>query len=589
MYYNILIIEDSKLVSKILEKKFTAAQQTCSVTRTFLEASDLLKVEKFDFIILDLNLPDAYGEELLDSVQKLSDAKIFVLTIEKDLELREALYKDGILDYLVKDKYFDNSVASMLKVMRQIEMNKEINILFIDDSRFMREQIKKILLIRNYNVFTAENVSIGFELINKHDINLIILDMELPDGNGIDVLRELKFNPKYENVPVLILSGTTAQETVRECLKLGAYDVIKKPFNIEEFTLKVDLGVSLERKTTLLQNDKKEIISELNERNLLTQEYQDAINKSNILVRVDVAYKITEVNEKFCEISGYSISECIDKTYLELSKISDITYKHILEETATGNIWTGKITNKRKSGEIYYTETTIMPILDINNKIIEYLWMSSDITEIMSFHYEIEDTQKEMIYKMGEIAESRSEETGFHVRRVAECCKQLALLYGLEDDSAYILYYASPMHDIGKVAIPDNILKKPEKLTSYEWKVMKTHTTIGYYLFKEAKRPILQAAAIVAHEHHEKYDGSGYPLGLKGDKIHIYARILAIADVFDALLSVRVYKKAWNIDDVKTLFQNEKGKHFDPKITQIFLDNFDQFIAIRDKYPDVLE
>ena len=588
MYYNILIIEDSKLVSKILEKKFTAAQQTCSVTRTFLEASDLLKVEKFDFIILDLNLPDAYGEELVDSIQKLSDAKIFVLTVEKDLELREALYKDGILDYLVKDKYFDNSVASMLKTMQQLEVNKEVNILSIDDSRFMREQIKKILQIRNYNVFTAENVSIGFELINKHDINLIVLDMELSDRNGIDVLRELKFNKKYEHIPILILSGTAIQETVRECLKLGAFDFIKKPFNIEEFTLKVDLGVSFEKKTTTLQRDKNRIVDDLNERNLIAQEYQEAINKSNILVKIDTQCKITDVNEKFYEISGYTKEECIGKTYMDLCNISKTVYTEACNEAKKGNTWTGKITNKKKNGTLYHTETTVMPVLDTNNKIIEYLWMSSDITEIMSFHFEIEDTQKEMIYKMGEIAESRSEETGNHIKRVAECCKELALLYGLEENEAYRLYYASPMHDIGKVAISDEILKKPSKLTKDEWKIMQTHSSIGYYLFKNSKRPILQAAAIVAHEHHEKYDGSGYPLGLKGKDIHIYGRIIAIADVFDALLSPRVYKNAWGLQETKEYFEQNKGKHFDPILTQIFLDNFDKFVMLRNRYKDVI-
>ena len=145
---------------------------------------------------------------------------------------------------------------------------------------------------------------------------------------------------------------------------------------------------------------------------------------------------------------------------------------------------------------------------------------------------------------------------------------------------------ASPMHDIGKVAIPDNILKKPAQLTDIEFKIMKTHTEIGYGLLKGSNREVLNAAAIVAYEHHEKYDGSGYPRGLKGDDIHIYGRITAIADVFDALGSERCYKKAWKDEKIFQLLEEERGKHFDPKLIDLFLENKNKFLKIRDKYTD---
>ena len=208
------------------------------------------------------------------------------------------------------------------------------------------------------------------------------------------------------------------------------------------------------------------------------------------------------------------------------------------------------------------------------------------IQEDREIKKEIEYTQKEIILTMGTIGESRSKETGNHVRRVAEYSYLLAKLYGLKDEEAVLLKEASPMHDIGKIAIPDEILKKPTKLTDKEFEIMKTHTSLGYEMLKHSNRPILKAAAIVAYEHHEKYNGKGYPRGLKGDEIHIYGAITAIADVFDALGSDRVYKKAWSDEKILEFFKKEAGEHFDPRLVKLFLDNFNRFTEIRDKLED---
>ena len=136
------------------------------------------------------------------------------------------------------------------------------------------------------------------------------------------------------------------------------------------------------------------------------------------------------------------------------------------------------------------------------------------------------------------------------------------------------------MHDVGKIATPDQILLKPGKLTDQEMEIMRQHTQIGYDILKGSERPILKAAAIISHQHHEKYNGSGYPRKMVGEEIHVYARIVALADVFDALIHRRCYKGAWPIDDVISLIVSEKGKHFDPKLVDILVNNLDQFIDI---------
>lgn len=199
---------------------------------------------------------------------------------------------------------------------------------------------------------------------------------------------------------------------------------------------------------------------------------------------------------------------------------------------------------------------------------------------------EIEKTQAELIFTLGEVVEVRSEETGNHVRRVAEYCKILALEMGIEEKEAEMLRVASPMHDLGKIGIPDNILHKSGPLTDEEFVVMKRHTTNGYEMLKNSKRSLLKMASVVALEHHEYYDGNGYPRGLSGDDIHIYGRIMAICDVFDALTSDRIYRRAWSLEKVLDYIKERIGTQFDPKIAKVFFEHLDTIIEIKNKYSD---
>lgn len=199
---------------------------------------------------------------------------------------------------------------------------------------------------------------------------------------------------------------------------------------------------------------------------------------------------------------------------------------------------------------------------------------------------ELEESQKEIIFTISEIAEQRSNETGKHVKRVAMYSRLLAKVSGLSQKEVENIYIASPMHDIGKMAIPDNILKKPGKLTDDEMEVMKSHAHIGFDMLKSSKRDILKMSATIANEHHEKYDGNGYPRGLIGEDINIYARIVALADVFDALGSSRVYKDKWDMDSIVEFIKEERGKHFDPKIVDLFFENFDEILKIHEENQD---
>ncbi|MEE9307331.1 MAG: HD domain-containing phosphohydrolase [Spirochaetia bacterium] len=199
---------------------------------------------------------------------------------------------------------------------------------------------------------------------------------------------------------------------------------------------------------------------------------------------------------------------------------------------------------------------------------------------------EIEATQREIIFTLAETGEMRSRETGYHVKRVAEFSRLFAVKYGMNEEEAELIKLSAPMHDIGKIAIPDSILLKPGKLTPEEWEIMQSHASLGYEMLKHSDRRLLKSAAIIANEHHEKWNGEGYPNGKKGEDIHIYGRITAMSDVFDALGNARVYKPAWELDRIVKLFKEEKGHQFDPKLVKVFLDGLDDFVKIKETYKD---
>ena len=199
---------------------------------------------------------------------------------------------------------------------------------------------------------------------------------------------------------------------------------------------------------------------------------------------------------------------------------------------------------------------------------------------------EIVDTQREVITTLGEVVESRSHETANHTRRVGAMAEVLGELAGLDEISTELLFHASPMHDVGKIGIPDRILNKPGKLTPDEYKLMQTHAIIGYNILKGSKREILKAAAVIARDHHEYWDGNGYPHRKAGEDIHIYGRITALVDVFDALAHDRIYRKAMSQEKYLGIIREGRGTHFEPRLVDLFLDNLDRFLAIGKRHAD---
>lgn len=269
------------------------------------------------------------------------------------------------------------------------------------------------------------------------------------------------------------------------------------------------------------------------------------------------------------EMDGYEVCRLIKSTSVKLSKIP------IIFLTAVTDI--EGVSKGFEVGGVDYLTKPFRP-KELLARIQTHLKLR--------FYEEqkLEQTELELVYMMSTIADKHCEETHGHVERVAEYSKLIARLLGYGEEQAELIKKASAMHDIGKVTTPDHILHKPGKHTDEEFKIMKEHAQAGYEILKTSQLPLMQIGAIIAHQHHEKWDGSGYPRGLKGQEIHILGRIVAVADVLDALSSARKYKKGWDLDEIFSFLKSQSGKHFDPRIVELFMDNFGLFLEIRDRY-----
>lgn len=199
---------------------------------------------------------------------------------------------------------------------------------------------------------------------------------------------------------------------------------------------------------------------------------------------------------------------------------------------------------------------------------------------------ELRRSRLQIIQRLGKAAEFKDNETGMHVVRMSHYSRVLGLAYGLCEAQADDLLLAAPMHDVGKIGIPDSIMLKPGKLTDDEFSIMKQHPQIGADILGDADSELLQLARSVALSHHEKWDGSGYPAGLAGEDIPLEGRIVAVADVFDALTSKRPYKEAWSVADTLAFMHDQKGKHFEPLLVDLLQQNLDQILAIKQRWTD---
>ncbi len=454
------------------------------------------------------------------------------------------------------------------------------NILIIDDN------VKNIQLAANvlketglFNIFFATSGHAGLEQLQKKEFTLILLDINMPQMDGYQTADLINKDPRTQNIPIIYLSANADHESINKGFEHHGQDYITKPFQQYELIHRVKTHVEL-----FLA--KKELQSKVIESNVLLEQYKEAIDTSSLVSKTDTNGIITYVNEPFCKISQYSQEELLGKSHsiVRHQDESPKTYKEMWGTITQKKTWKGNIHNRAKDGSSYFVDATIIPIVNQHDEIIEYISVRHDISKQILAQEEIRSSQEEILYTLGEMGELRSQETGDHVNRVALYSELIAKYYGLDKEEYQMLKMASPMHDIGKIAISDSILLKPGKLDNDEFSQMKEHASIGYELFKKSSHKMLQMAASISHEHHEKWNGTGYPRGLKEEEISICGRITAVADVFDALSHDRVYKKAWPLDEVMEFMTKESGISFEPKLIDILVEHIDEIVEIKEKY-----
>ncbi|MDN5049689.1 response regulator [Aliarcobacter butzleri] len=595
-FKTVLVVDDSFVVREQIKNILSNRNYNVIEAINTVEALEKILINKVDLILLDLELEGLNGYDFLIKNKKL---------ILDEQKIKVVFITGNISSNLIRDS-FRLGVKDIIKKPYSIEELILKTDLFINDKDVEDEMICSKQLLEQYKntvdrsaIVSKTNEKGIITYVNEAFCNISGYSQNELLGKSHNIVRhedmdsslfkEMWHNIKDLKIPWMGVVKNRKKDGNPYWVQTIINPILDENGNILEFIgIRTDI-TEIEKTKEYLKNQYNISQNNFQEVMNISKLYEKGIERSNIILRVNANKIITYANEQFYKISGFTKEELIGTHYDSL-KISDSNINSNIENMwqtiSNGEIWEGQISNIFKDNKTYHFLATIVPIVNLNGEILEYMGIRKDITDVIELHKEIEETQREIIYKMGEIAESRSNETGNHVKRVAEYSKLLALLYGLDEKESDILFTASPMHDIGKVGIPDSILNKAGKLDENEYKMMKKHCVIGYNILKNSKREILKAAAIVAMQHHEKWDGSGYPRGLKEEEIHIYGRITAVADVFDALGSHRCYKKAWEDEKIFELFRNEKGKHFDPELVDLFFDNIDKFMEIKNKYKD---
>ena len=241
--YKILVVEDSKLFNKAITSEFKKDGHTITQAFTLQEAKNFIDTMDFDFILLDLILPDGEGDEIIDSMPKELRSKVIVLSGDDDAQRRDYIFKAGVLDYFSKLNSFHLIMSDIKNLMCTVEQNSFINILIVDDSSFMRRALRSVLAPKRFNIFEASGAKTGLEILQETEIHLVLLDYEMPDMNGAQMLDKIKKNKNYLNLPVIMLSGNYQDDVISRVLKHGACDFIKKPYVTEELLLKCDLHI----------------------------------------------------------------------------------------------------------------------------------------------------------------------------------------------------------------------------------------------------------------------------------------------------------------------------------------------------------
>jgi PAS domain S-box-containing protein len=393
-----------------------------------------------------------------------------------------------------------------------------------------------------------------------------------------DIKQSMEKNNKWQGI--LKKRAKSGSIYVVDVTLVAIIDALNK---ISEFVaLMVDMSEVYEKFERLSLNLKQD----LSEQKHYLQEYERAFELGTSLCIINTDGQIISANKNFSATLNYTPGELNGLSLCDLVQNGVDFKERVLRKVINHGFSSRVIKVLTKNGGFRTLSIIVVGIHNQAGDIHSLMNLCHDISETINLNEDIIENQKDLIYVLGEVVENRSHETGLHIKRVALISELLARKYGFSEEYATMIKLASPLHDIGKVGIPDDILHKQGKLSVDEYQIIKKHAELGYRLLNKLDKPLIKMAATIAHEHHEYFNGLGYPTGLVGEHIAIEARIVSLVDVFDALSSRRIYKEPWTDAEIIDYLNKNKSVQFDPELVDLFMENIDEIISIRECFKE---
>lgn len=463
-------------------------------------------------------------------------------------------------------------------------------VLLVDDEPLILSSYGRTLRGLEVEVLLAEGPQEGLQLLEREPVDVVIADYRMPGMNGDEFLERVR--DRWPDTVRMLNTAYADVDVVEEVVRRGGiFRFLTKPCDAEK--LRGAVRDALEHHRALSESKRRSQKLQLDLQSF-RQIFQSSLDPMMVS---DLDGNLVEVNEAFVKREGISREEVLRRHSSILSYWGQQhIWPRVLEALTAEGHWSGEVERK---DEDRFALLSISIVDDDEGRPYALVAVEKEITPWKRLERESRAAQYEVILSLAKLAEFRDPETFAHLERMRRYSRIIARKLGqspdyadvIDDEYVEAVYASSPLHDVGKVGIPDSVLLKPGKLSREEWRIMQLHTTIGGEILSVAGRSLsvktwLSMAHTIAMQHHEKVDGSGYPAGLARDDIDISARIVALADAYDAITSKRVYKDAFPHDEARKRILESEGSHFDPVVVRAFLDAQDEFLDIRSRFAD---
>ncbi len=462
-------------------------------------------------------------------------------------------------------------------------------VLVVESNTIVRKIIKSELAELDVEILTAASGLEAISIAEKVKPNVIIMEVDLPELTGLEACNSLKNNAKTRDIPVVFVTQVASEEERQKAYEVGGIYYFPTPFEKRELADKVkgllEKGESTKPQTVLVVEDsytiRAIIVSILKKQNHNVIEAEDGLAAWEMLQKGDIKFDLILSDINMPRMNGFQLVRLIrgssEWAFVPIVIASTLADKediamllnsgaddYIIKPFSTEE-FLARIKAHIRVHQLY------SELQSSNDQLTNF---KASLEKMVTFRTaELLEANMASIMMLAVASEYRDTDTGNHVRRISDYSKAVALQMGYSQTKAEEISYSSILHDVGKIGVPDSILKKPGKLTVEEFEVMKSHTLHGESIL--ASSPFFEMARLVARHHHEKFNGKGYPDGLSEYKIPLVARITSVVDVFDALTTERVYKKAWPMEKALNLIKEGSGEDFDPMVVDAFANMYD--------------